>query len=598
MKKISLKLIYKTILATCLITTFSCRKVFDIAPEDQVDVTNNYRNVYDANAAVIGIYGKFMGIADRYIVLNELRADLMSPTVNADQYLRQLNEHAETTDNPWADPRPFYNIILNCNDAMAHFDDMVKNAKMTQADYQQRYSDVGAIRSFIYLQLGIQYGSIPYVTDPIANVQDLDDATKFPRLNLDQLLDKLIAFMGDGSRYMDPYPSTASITGATNTSLNTTVDGYPTNLAFINKRVLLGDLYLWKGNYTEASRNYRYVCETGVRTDASVGNLYYNQFRVTNDGGFMTISYSSGNDERTLVDNNSSGWRSMFSLTTQNTNANMEWIWTIPFDKNFAPIDPFINLFSNQGGSYLLTASQLAMDNWNAQTQSNGFPYDARGRLSVRTLNGQPVIMKQLYYYLDPSTFVPVNIFQKQGRWLIYRGATNMAHFAEAACNDPLLGAAGVKLAYALTNVGVQTCYNGTWPATTSLPSDRTNLMQTFLPSPYDLDARNGETPYFRQPWYRQSGSRSRANLPALPSSYAFGSKTQMETAIIDEAGLELAFEGTRWSDLLRVARRRSDPAFLADKVFNKLLKDGNPNAAAVRAKLMTPANWYMPFKL
>jgi hypothetical protein len=600
MKKISIKLIYKTVLVTCLISTFSCKKVFDIAPQDQVDVTNHYRDVYDANAAVIGIYGQFMTIADRYIVLNELRADLMSPTVNADQYLRQLNEHSETVDNPWADPRPFYKIILNCNDAMAHFDTMVKEAKMTASDYQQRYSDVGAIRSFIYLQLGIQYGSIPYVTDPIANVQDLSDASKFPKITFAQLIDNLVAFMGDGKRFLEPYTAAAAVTGATNTSLNTTVDGYPTNLMFINKRVLLGDLYLWKGNYTKASEQYRNVCDIGYRNDASVGNLYYDQYKVTDDSGFFTISYSVANDERTLVESNTIGWRSMFALPTQNTNANIEWIWTLPFDKNYVPVDPFINLFSNQGGSYQLTASQLAMDNWNSQVQTNGFPYDGRGRQSVRTVNGQPVIMKQLYYYVDPITFLPTNIFQKQGRWLIYRGATNLAHFAEAALNDPLTGADNVKLAYALTNVGVQTVYNGTWPNTTpAVPSDRTNLMQTKLSAPYDLDARNGETPYFRSQWYRERGSRTRANLPPLPTTLVTNNdKLGMENAIVDESGLELAFEGTRWSDLMRVAMRRQNPAFLADKVYQKLLRDGNPNAIAVRAKLMTPANWYMPFKL
>lgn len=96
-----------------------------------------------------------MRIADRYIVLNELRADLMSPTVNADQYLRQLNEHAVTTDNPWADPKPWYAIIMNCNDALYHFDIMLKQNKMRPDEYTQRYADVGAIRCWLYLQLGI-----------------------------------------------------------------------------------------------------------------------------------------------------------------------------------------------------------------------------------------------------------------------------------------------------------------------------------------------------------------------------------------------------------------------------------------------------------
>jgi hypothetical protein len=73
---------------------------------------------------------------------------------------------------------------------------------------------------------------------------------------------------------------------------------------------------------------------------------------------------------------------------------------------------------------------------------------------------------------------------------------------------------------------------------------------------------------------------------------------TGMENAIIDEAGLELAYEGQRWGDLERIALRRNDPSFLANKIYQKLLRDGNPNASTVQAKLMNPANWYLPFKL
>ncbi|GAB3905000.1 RagB/SusD family nutrient uptake outer membrane protein [Mucilaginibacter boryungensis] len=596
MKKISIKIVYKTLLVSTLLTTFSCKKVFDVKPQDQVDITNNYRNVYDANAAVIGIYGQFQTLADRYIILNELRADLMSPTANADQYLRQLNEHAETTDNPWADPRPFYKIILNCNDAMANFDKMVADGRMTSSDYQQRYSDVGAIRSWLYLQLGIQFGSVPYVTDPLTSIDDLKDASKFPKISFDQLLTNLIAFMGDGKRYLDVYSTSVSTTGATNTSLNTTVDGYATNLFFINKRCLLGDLYLWHGDYKLASAQYHYVCELGSLS--TNGSWLYDQYLVQNGDGnnHVDIYYGNSTDERTLVDNNNGGWRAIFGGGV-GTLTGQEWIWSIPFDKNFLPQDPFVNLFSNTGGSYLLTTSQLALDNWNSQTQQNGLPYDARKLISVRTINGQPVIMKQLYYNVDATSFLPTSVLQKQGRWLLYRGATNMLHFAEAACNDATLGTSGVKLAYALTNVGVTRVYDNTWPAASSLPTDRTNIEQTFLDAPYNLDGRNGETPYYRGLWYRQVGSRTRAYLQPLPAALA-SDKLGMETAIIDEDGLELAFEGQRWGDLMRVALRRKDPAFLADKVYNKLLRDGNGNAAAVRTKLMNTANWYMPFKL
>jgi hypothetical protein len=70
-----------------------------------------------------------------------------------------------------------------------------------------------------------------------------------------------------------------------------------------------------------------------------------------------------------------------------------------------------------------------------------------------------------------------------------------------------------------------------------------------------------------------------------------------LEDKIIEEAALELAYEGNRWQDLMRIANRRNNTAFLADKVYNKLLKDGNPAAATVRTKLSDKANWFLPFK-
>jgi starch-binding outer membrane protein, SusD/RagB family len=48
---------------------------------------------------------------------------------------------------------------------------------------------------------------------------------------------------------------------------------------------------------------------------------------------------------------------------------------------------------------------------------------------------------------------------------------------------------------------------------------------------------------------------------------------------------------------LVRIALRRNDASFLADKIYAKLKKENNPMADAVRAKLMNKENWYLPFK-
>ncbi|MGI4020995.1 MAG: RagB/SusD family nutrient uptake outer membrane protein [Janthinobacterium lividum] len=592
-----------TSLITFLTLTFSCKKTFDLAPQSQVDVSQNYRNVYDANAVVTGIYGKLLGIAKQYVVLNELRADLMDVTTNADQYLREINVHNTTADNPYANPRPFYEIILNCNDALKNFDLMVKDKRMTSADYAQRYSDIAAVRTWLYLQLGIHFGTIPYVTDALSNVTDLQDATKYPRLTFDQLIDKLITTM-TALPYMDVYSTTINGTG-NNASPITTVDGYNTQNFFINKYCLLGDLYLWKGNYTQAATAYRYVLETGTRLGAA-NSLYYIQYKIpfaqvatNNDLNVGYVRYRE-QDINALINNNNQGWRSIFART-QDVLFNSEWIWTMFFDQNFSPANPFIDLFSNQGGNYLVKPSQTALDNWNAQTQTNGFPYDQRGRFTVQNINGQPVIVKYLYNYLDPTSLIPTNTLQKNGRWFLYRAATLNLRYAEAANRDNQ-----TKLAYAFTNVGIQTVYNGLFPTPvtvatstvpSNLPTDVTNIMQTFLPAPYDFDARTGNAPTYRAPWLQQVGTRTRANLNQLDPGL-MTNQLGMENAIIDEAGLELAYEGQRWPDLMRIARRRNDPAFLAEKVYQKLLRDNVPEAAAVRTKLLNPANWYLPFKM
>ena len=64
-----------------------------------------------------------------------------------------------------------------------------------------------------------------------------------------------------------------------------------------------------------------------------------------------------------------------------------------------------------------------------------------------------------------------------------------------------------------------------------------------------------------------------------------------VEDLIIDECALELAFEGSRFSDLYRVSMRRSNPDYLAERVSKR---SGTENAT-LRTKLNTMSNWFLP---
>ncbi len=559
---------------TLLFSLASCENYLDVEPEDKLAGEQVYRDIYDADAAVVGVYGKFMKLAEKHVILNEMRADLMTTTRNSSPYLKEISEHNVSADNPYASPKEFYEVILNCNDVLKNFDIMLAKKKFSQSQYDQRYADIGTLRSWVYLQLGIQYGSIPYITEPIENIDDVKNLSKTPRIPFNELLTKLVAFT-EGLNYKNQYDSESS--------LNIAVDGYNTAKFFINKECLLGDLQLWKGNYLQAAQHYKNVMETSSTSgnDSERFDMYRVKLAEVTNNNDLAVGYirTREQDINALIDEDTRGWRSIFARD-RDVLWNTEWIWSLPFENNFAPKNPFINIFSSKHGSYLAKPSQRAMDLWNTQKQLNGFPYDARGqKFSYKMVNGDPVIMKYLY----SSEAIVSDIQPTKGQWFLYRAAKLHLRYAEAANRDNQQ-----KVAYAILNIGVKGTYN------ILNQVDVTDIQKTNLGYPYDFDARQGEFPYFRGNWYRGAGVRGRAYLN--PAGNVGDDMITTENNIIDEDALELAYEGNRWEDLVRIALRRNDPAYLANRVYEKLNKEGNSRAEEVRSKLMNVNNWYLPF--
>lgn len=560
---------------TLLLSLGSCQDYLDVQPEDKLVGEQMYRNVYDADAAVVGIYGKFMGLAEKYVILNEMRADLMTTTVNSSPYLKELSEQKVSPENPYINPKQFYEVIQNCNDVLKNFDIMLADKKFTQSQYEQRYADIVCIRSWIYLQLGIQFGRIPYITEPIETLEDVKNINKYPRLSFNELLDKLVT-VTEALTYKDLYDSQSS--------LLITVDSYDIRKFFINKECLLGDLQLWKGNYLSAASHYKNVMVSAPAPGVNAFDNYTIKYADVVNHDDLAVGYRRDftEDATSLTNNNLQGWRSIFARD-RDVLWNTEWIWSLPFDSDFAPANPFIAFFSKTGGDYLAKPSQQAIDLWNSNTEQNGIPYDARGpKFTYKMVGEDPVIMKYLYKFEAAN-----DQFKREGDWFLYRAAKLHLRYAEAANRDNQQ-----KIAYSLLNNGIQTNYNP--DGLKSDTDDVTNAMQTKEPFPYDFDARRGLHPDIAGPFHRNTGIRNRAFLKSVGA--VGDDMITTENNIIAEAALELAYEGNRWEDLVRIARRRNDPSFLADKIYDKLSKEGNANAADVRTKLMNPNNWYLPF--
>lgn len=582
------------IAATVSFATQSCTGLLTADVDEALLNDEVFRNLDDADAALRGIYGKMMDVANQYIVLNELRADLMDVTYNADLSLIEIAEHRTVSDNnEWANPKAFFSLINSCNEAIYNYNEMVKDSRIAPEQYYVRYSDVVAIRSWAYLQVALHFadkekGGVPYITKPLNDVESLssESLSQFPYLDLSTMIDSLLITMENL-----PFKKITN-----DEALITSIDGYQTQYMFIDKEYFLGELNLWKGNYQQAAVYFKTIMERGEGTGA-VYDLYKLPFDASATLEQSSSQYNSGyvrfyNNDRMSAKNM---WPYMF-FETQTNNYEMEWLWVLYFDEISEP-NTFINLFAKEGGEYLLKPSQAAIDNWNNQVQRNNFVGDMRGYFpnlyglpgSYDMVGEDPVIMKQIYNYTayDPN-FDPL---EKKGKWHLWRAGGLHLRYAEAANRD-----GQTTIAYAIMNNGIAANYPGTDPEADA--NDFTQRNQTFLEFPYDFDARSTNVyqspPNLRQPWFRNVGVRGRVYLQ--PKTIEGDSLMAIEEDILEECALELAFEGERWGDLVRLSMRNGDNAILADKIADKLNKAGK-DGEAVRTLLMDQNNWFLPLK-
>ncbi|MDD2560068.1 MAG: RagB/SusD family nutrient uptake outer membrane protein, partial [Bacteroidales bacterium] len=221
--------------------------------DDALEYDKHYKTTEDADNAILGVYSSFMRMADQMLILNELRGELTDLTIHSGSELQEIDAANPSESNSLADPTSYYNVILNCNDALENFRIMFENNRMTQEEFRERYADLMAMRCYVYLQLAAQFGRVHYITKPVVNLMDMESYRDSARIAIDQLLPRLIADM-ESLEFMDPY--------VTSPLVQHNLDGYDLSYFFINKKLMLADLYLWNGDYLEAATLYKELMDT------------------------------------------------------------------------------------------------------------------------------------------------------------------------------------------------------------------------------------------------------------------------------------------------------------------------------------------------
>jgi hypothetical protein len=507
----------------------------------------------EADNALYGILAEVRQIADRYVLLGELRGDLMTASGEfASTDLQAINRFEVSAGNEYVDKRAYYHIINNCNFLLQKLDTAL--TVHTEKVLLPHYAITKAIRAWTYFQLGQIYGKATYCSEPVLDLEA--SLVNYPVIALDELVDKLIADL-------TPYAA------------------LPVSSLAVPVPVLLADLYLYKNDYQKAA------------------NLYYDVIT----GEYNAYRYTIGNYVNRWLDVNQDAF-----LYGHPDSYGSEVIASIVFDGEAREQhSQLVNLSYNDRPAILPAANyvQFMRDAVYLYASVTGVitpipSGDLRGNIKGQTLlqsgdaynyvdvKGNPNCLIYKYYSIANSTsagYDPDNNLLPGLHYLayipIYRELQLYLRFAEAVnrAGKPTLAFAVLK--YGLTYANVND------PRTAKVNPGELGERYTRIPQNDFFDGNIA------------TASRGRGSgipidtvffkIPLLPAQQ--DSIEWVEDRILEELAAETPFEGNRFFDLLCVSRRRANhPEYMAEKVAAKY-----SDPEAMKARLRDLNNWFLP---
>jgi starch-binding outer membrane protein, SusD/RagB family len=502
-----------------LLAITSCESILDPGTKDYINEDQAFQDGFSARSSVLGVYALMQGVAEQQVVLGELQADLVTVTGNASQDLIQLNEHNADASNSYADPKPYFKIIANCNEVMSKLPEVRELDKtVSESDLNSFLAELTIIRAWTYFSMVKIYGKLPYFEEPVNKLNP--DSVFRNKLNSLQTEDFIIDTLISQLNKIDTF------------NLNISLESPFFSIRAKRSTIwaLQGEMHLWRGNYTLAKKAYSKVI-TLISTLGWEGTA---RLPWVN-----TYSFYASN------------WRNIFRFDLGSGDFESQAIFVIPFSKTFNQKNELQRLFGyGSGGNYMLKPTDYIMNLYQAQKivkwedQPEHLPGTAgdlnRGKgVSYDSIDGNPVVTK-FSLFKEPFDDDP-GIF-------LYRDGDYHLGCCEAICRL-------TQTTNALEHLNQGKLYNSPWGAGIR---SRVNLTGVSVANPKDLDGA--------------------------------------ENLILDERAMELAFEGNRWFDLIRFARHKNNPEFLATKVAAKFTDP--EKRAEIKARLMNPDNWFLPLNL
>lgn len=522
----------------------------------------------DTVYSVMGIINKMQLLADRTVLLGEIRGDLVELTPKANVDLQELAQFKVGKDNAYNSATAYYAVINNCNFYLARVDTSLR--KRNEYVFMKEYAAVKTFRAWTYLQLVTTYGSVPFITEPILTEAAANKT--YPMKGIKEICDY---FVDDLLPYVNtPFPGYGPI------------NGLDSKKFFLPTRVVLGDLCLWSDRYDEAASFYHDFL-TQENAPLPIGQNQRTWIKESTT--FNTIQDSYGNLFSTVGSTELISYIPMESTSSLEAYSGLGNVFNSTIQNNYyyqaTPSHKLVEL-SNAQSNCIVFVGTSGRDTLYAPVTNNQTPNwvgDLRLSSVYRVSNGSAGTTDGNSTTSNLYSTVRQTISKfSTGHVLLYRRGQIYLRFAEAMNRAGFPESAFAILKYGLYPANISNYINARERA------DAGNLL-TF--SQYSFNANTtiglhsrGSGDAFANKYYKI------VEKPSLADSMDY-----VEDLICNEAALETSFEGYRFFDLVRMALHRNDTDWLATKIADR--KGSANRDELLKSTLSDRKNWFLPLK-
>ena len=540
---------YKIITLCAALAAGALTACVDVESE-LVDFGPKYESPNDTVYAFVGIVNKLPAIADRKVILDELRSDMVVTAPRASADLQAISSFTATTANAYNRPQDYYAIIQNCNYYLANVDSLatLRGVKV----FEKEVAAVKAYRAWTYLQLAQIYGEVPFVTEPILTEAEAVPS-HFPKYNIQQIAEY---FINDVKGYV-----------------NKALPGYIGSSALVPMRVLLGDLCLWAGRYPEAARYY-YDYLTDRQSPKPIGALA----STWSDKDFSNLAVYSDYNSLWHINMQEDEYYGVVSY--------LDDVFCSTTDNYYyyqaTASEAYYNTSDAQRSILVYTNSEtLEKDTIEADRDLIRRVYgpeyigDLRRVVAItnvergNTLNGYNTWYQRVMRYYNSSMLSSIGMDQLSGVYLRLAEALN-----RMGCPN---------MAFCILKYGLYTAVIDRY-----VPAGERELagnMASWNDTYFNYDNTIG---VHSRGCGRADADKQYA-IPELPTQA--DSIQYVEDLICTEMALEQPFMGQRFGNLMRIALHRGDPKFLAGKVASR----SGTLDAELYDRLCDKKNWFLP---